>query len=79
MYIPPELKDQDEHGVRAAVMDFLRGNLTEERTDAWLDALMDTLGAALPWWIPGGIVRAILDHLVPEMLLDSLERVLAKV
>lgn len=58
------------------VMAFLREHITEERTDEWIDYLVEKLH--LPRWIPSFIVRRVLDSMLPQKVLDSIESLLRK-
>lgn len=58
------------------VMDFLRREITEDRTDQLLDEVMKRL--PLPWFLPKSIVRGVMDRFLPEQLLNAIESVLVK-
>jgi len=48
--------------------------LTEENTDLLINFIFDKID--LPWYVPGRIVKKILDRMLPEVLLDALKSVL---
>lgn len=78
MYIPESMRDQSPGSVKTAVVEFIQQNLTEERTDELIDLLMVQIGGKLPWWIPGAIVRRILDALLPEALVRAISKLILR-
>lgn len=58
------------------IMVTLRGSITEERTDEWIDLLLGKVD--LPRWIPKWLVRRVLDKLLPSVVLNSIEDLLYK-
>lgn len=63
-----------DHENISKVMSFLRRNITEEATDKWIDLLMEKV--KLPRWIPGFVVRRVLDAMLPDKVLNSMEELL---
>jgi len=61
--------------VKDAILDALRDALTEENTDRLIDLMI--LKLSLPWWIPTAFIRKILDRLLPDVVLNLLEELLA--
>lgn len=45
--------------------------LTEENTDKLIEALFNRLD--LPWWLPSGVAKRVLDRLLPDVLLDAIK------
>lgn len=78
MYIPESMRTNSPGGVKVAVIEFLEKNITEERTDELIDLLMAQIGGKLPWWIPGAIVRKILDALLPEVVVTALSKLILR-
>lgn len=58
------------------VVAYLRAEVTEERCDVAVAFLLGRARAVVPWWIPMGVVERVLDALLPEYLLDAVERAL---
>ena len=56
-----------------AVMGFLREEITEDRTDLFIDRLMNLIKVP---WVPKWLVRKVLDRMLPKKLLDAIEHVL---
>lgn len=56
------------------VMGFLRNQVTEDRTDKLIDTFLNKID--FPKWIPKFIVRKVLDAMLPDKVLDSLEHFL---
>lgn len=61
-----------------SVVDYLRRELTEPRTDAAIDNLVEFAQKRLPAWFPTFIVRRVLDALLPEGLVTAIEVALRK-
>lgn len=76
MYKPAPLNELVDVSARNVVMQFLRKNMTEEKTDEFLDFIEDHLADALPWWFPMGIAKTVVDYLLPNVILDAIEDVL---
>lgn len=55
-------------------MELLRSVVTEERTDHMIDSLLARL--KLPWWVPKRLVKKVLDAMLPEAILNTLQDVL---
>lgn len=53
--------------------------LTEENTDQFIDILMIRLDPRLPWWVPGGLIRKVLDALLPGVLTDALRELVDRI
>lgn len=53
----------------------LSGVLSEDNTDKLIQIICEKLEGKLPFWVPMGLVARILDHLLPEVLLEALQEV----
>ena len=62
----------------AEIANFLRQVVTEERTDAVIGFVVSRVGPRLPWWFPSALVRVVLDYILPDILLEAIERLLVK-
>ena len=60
-----------------SVMGFLKEEITEERTDALIDRILD--GIKLPFWFPKFIVKKALDRMLPEKIFEAIDYVLRKI
>ena len=45
--------------------------LTEENTDKLIEIIFARLD--LPWYVPAGIAKKVLDRLLPDVILDGLK------
>lgn len=48
--------------------------LNEENTDKLIDFIVKKI--KLPWYVPGRIVKKVLDKMLPDVLLDALKSML---
>ena len=78
MYIPASLRESGlkTPQLRSAILEAVENSLTEESTDRLIAALMDVLPERMPWWVPEGVVRKVLDAMLPEVLIRGLRAVL---
>lgn len=60
--------------IKQEILDALKEALSEENTDRVIDLML--LKLSLPWWIPTGFVRKILDRLLPDVVINLIEELL---
>lgn len=67
---PPEVTPLTNETKAIVVNALTQHILTEHTTDEMIDLILSKIN--LPWWVPKGIVRRVLDQMLPGVLLDSL-------
>ena len=60
------------------VIDFLREEITEDRTDELIDYLFDLAGPKIPFYLKPfvGIAKGFVDRMLPEQLIDAIAKLL---
>lgn len=65
-------------GIKQDVMETLRVEITEEKTDELINYLFDKV--PVPWYLKPTvpIAKKFVDKMLPERLLDAIEKLLTK-
>jgi hypothetical protein len=64
-----------QENVRVLVLETLEQEvLTEENTDRLIELIFSRIN--LPWYVPGRIVKKVLDRMLPDILLDAIRNLL---
>jgi len=71
----PVVKPLVRHSMKEELFNILATEvLTEENTDALIEAIFDRIN--LPWYVPSGIAKRVLDRMLPDVLLNAIADVL---